>query len=106
MNKAHMMWIALISAVIATGSFAASLKIDLPKETATLKPGPGVDVANAQCLTCHSAEYVTTQPRDKSLAFWKAEVEKMKKVYGAAVPDDQIDLIADYLARSYGTGNP
>jgi sulfite dehydrogenase (cytochrome) subunit B len=99
-------WTALVSAVVATGSFAASLTIEIPKETATLMPGPGADVANGQCLICHSAEYISTQPRDKPLAFWKAEVEKMKKVYGAPIPEDQIDLIADYLARSYGAGNP
>jgi hypothetical protein len=106
MNQANTLWIALVGAVVATGSFAASLKIDLPNERATLKPGPGADVANGQCLICHSAEYITTQPRDKPLAFWKAEVEKMKKVYGAPIPDDQIEAIADYLARSYGAGAP
>jgi sulfite dehydrogenase (cytochrome) subunit B len=106
MRQAPTMWIALVSAAVATGSFAAGLTIEIPKETATLRPGPGAEVANGQCLICHSAEYITTQPRDKPLAFWKAEVEKMKKVYGAPIPDDQIDLIADYLARSYGAVNP
>jgi sulfite dehydrogenase (cytochrome) subunit B len=105
MSKAPMMCIVLTIAV-ATDGFAASLKIDLPTETATLVPGPGLDVANGQCLSCHSAEYITTQPRDKPLAFWKAEVEKMKKVYGAPIPDDQINIVAEYLARSYGTGSP
>jgi sulfite dehydrogenase (cytochrome) subunit B len=95
-----------IGAVAAAGSFADALKIDLPKETATLKPGPGAEMANGQCLVCHSAEYITTQPRDKPLAFWKAEVEKMKKVYGAPIPDDQIDAIAEYLVRNYGSQAP
>jgi sulfite dehydrogenase (cytochrome) subunit B len=106
MNRAHAMWIALMGAVVVSGSFAASLKIDLPNEAATLKAGPGADVANGQCLICHSAEYITTQPRDKPLAFWKAEIEKMRKVYGAPIPDDQVDVVADYLTRSYGIGNP
>ncbi len=83
---------------------AAGLKIELPPETATLRPGAGADLANKQCLVCHSVDYITTQPRDKPLAFWKAEVEKMKKVYGAPIPDDQIDEIARYLAENYGTG--
>jgi hypothetical protein len=107
MTRSHAALLAISLAVgVAAGSSAAAagLSIDLPKETATLKPGPGVDAANSQCLTCHSADYITTQPRDKPLAFWKAEVEKMKKVYGAPIPDDQIDALSDYLARSYGTG--
>jgi hypothetical protein len=45
-----------------------------------------------------------TQPPGKPYAFWKAEVEKMKKVYGASIPDDQIEPIAQYLTRAYGDG--
>ncbi len=107
MKRTHKTRIALlVGALVAFGVVAPAvgLKIELPKETSTLKPGAGLDAANAQCLTCHSADYIATQPRDKPLAFWKAEVEKMKKVYGAPIPDDQIDLLADYLTRSYGTG--
>ena len=103
MQRARRIWILAIGLAAAAGSFANALKIDLPAETATLKPGPGADIANSHCLICHSAQYITTQPRDKPLAFWKAEVEKMKKVYGAPIPDEQIDALAEYLARSYGT---
>jgi mono/diheme cytochrome c family protein len=104
MRQAHTPWIMLGGTLIAASALAASLKIDLPNETATLKPGSGSELANGQCLTCHSAEYIITQPRDKPLAFWKAEVDKMKKVYGAPIPEDQVSAIADYLARTYGTG--
>jgi mono/diheme cytochrome c family protein len=87
-------------AIVALPAFA--LQIDLPAETAKLKPGAGSDLASKQCLTCHSADYVSIQPPGKPLAFWKAEVEKMKKVYGAPIPDDQIEPIAQYLTREYG----
>lgn len=106
MRRAIGAWILATGVTIAGGTLADTLRIELPKETATLKPGPGADMANGQCLICHSAEYVATQPRDKPLAFWKAEVEKMKKVYGAPVPDDQIDSIAEYLTRNYGSAAP
>lgn len=79
-----------------------ALTIELPKDTARLKAAPGSDLATAQCATCHSFDYVSTQPPGKPLAFWKAEVEKMKKVYGAPIPDDQIDPIARYLTQAYG----
>jgi sulfite dehydrogenase (cytochrome) subunit B len=81
---------------------ARALQIELPAETAKLRPGAGSDLATKQCLTCHSADYVSIQPPGKPLAFWKAEVEKMKKVYGAPIPDDQIEPIAQYLTREYG----
>src|SRR5207249_11636792 len=43
----------------------------LPPETAGFKNGPGVELAIAQCLLCHSADYVSTQPRLSRTA-WKA----------------------------------
>ena len=106
MDRTRAIGLMMAGTLTSAAVFAGTLKIELPAESATLRPGPGVDLANGQCLTCHSAEYVTTQPRDKPLAFWKAEVEKMRKVYGAPVPEDQIQAIAEYLTRSYGSGNP
>jgi hypothetical protein len=101
---------AVLALLLAAGAamvtaLAAGLKIGLPTETATLKPGPGAELADSQCLICHSADYITTQPRDKPLAFWKAEVEKMKKVYGAPIADEQIDPLSEHLARNYGSGS-
>jgi sulfite dehydrogenase (cytochrome) subunit B len=90
----------IVGLAVALPAFA--LKIELPPETAQLKAGAGSELANRQCLTCHSADYVTIQPPDKPLAFWQGEVEKMKKVYGAPIPDEEIEPIARYLAREYG----
>jgi sulfite dehydrogenase (cytochrome) subunit B len=83
---------------------AAALKVELPADAARLKTAAGSELATAQCSACHSFDYISTQPPGKPLAFWKAEVEKMKKVYGAPIPDDQIDPIAQYLTRAYGDG--
>lgn len=96
--------IARILSAIALGIAlcASAAKIELPSETATLKPGSGSDLARQQCLSCHSTDYIAMQPPGKPLAFWKAEVEKMKKVYGAPIPDDQVEPIAQYLTRAYG----
>ena len=92
----------VLSAVgVTMAAWAGGVKIELPAETAALKQGPGSELAG-QCLVCHSADYITTQPKDKPLAFWKAEVEKMKKVYGAPIADEQVDPLAQYLARNYG----
>ncbi|HEV8502378.1 MAG TPA: cytochrome c [Casimicrobiaceae bacterium] len=95
---------ALVAVAVAAccGSVLAT-KIELPPEASRLKDAPGVERANAQCMTCHSADYVITQPRGKPLAFWKAEVEKMKNVYGAPIPAEDIAPLADYLTRAYGS---
>ena len=93
---------AVAACVLAAAFPAASVKIELPPESTSLKPAAGSELAIRQCAACHSADYVAIQPPGKPLAFWRAEVEKMKKVYGAPVPDDQIEPIAQYLTRAYG----
>ncbi len=81
---------------------AGEVKIELPPETASFKSAPGLELANAQCLTCHSVDYVLTQPPEPR-AFWLVEVKKMGKLYGAQIPDNEVGPLADYLARNYGT---
>ena len=94
---------ALLAAAALTLPVAAlALKIDLPEETAAFKPGPHLELVNARCRICHSADYVATQPPNLPRATWNAEVVKMKKVYGAPIADEDIEPIVDYLAKTYG----
>jgi hypothetical protein len=81
-----------------------ALEIKLPAETTRLieSPLPGYSLATTHCFTCHSMDYVRIQP-PSSRAYWKAAVAKMQKTFGAPIPDDAIDPIAEYLARTYGT---
>src|SRR6266446_1051492 len=52
------MKLALAFIAAASLAQAGELKITLPHETGTLKPGAGIELAQANCLTCHSAEYI------------------------------------------------
>lgn len=72
-----------------------------PPETSRLIEGPGANLAQRYCLTCHSADYVSTQPPHMPPAFWQGEVAKMRNNYGAAIPDDAARAIADYLVATY-----
>lgn len=79
-----------------------AVSISLPGDAGfSFKPGPGVEAAQRYCLTCHSSAYVSTQPL-MTQAQWTAEVTKMRAVYGAPIPDDQIAPIAGYLTAAYG----
>lgn len=94
-------------ALAASAMLAVSLRateIKLPLETAALKssPLPGFALAQAMCSTCHSAEYVFTQPVS-SRAYWQATIVKMQKVFGAPIPDTVIDPIVDYVTKTYGS---
>jgi sulfite dehydrogenase (cytochrome) subunit B len=74
-----------------------------PIERAALKEAPGVEVANVNCRTCHSADYITTQPRGAGFGreFWQAEVTKMIRVYGAPITESDAKIIVDYLSAAY-----
>jgi hypothetical protein len=82
---------------------AASVAYNLPPETAAFKPGLNVETVMNNCTGCHSADYVSIQPRGAKFGrdFWQAEVTKMIKVYGAPVPDADIPKIVDYLTSTY-----
>jgi len=81
---------------------AAPVDYKLPEETAALKPGPNLEVAQNNCTACHSADYIKTQPIMKSKKdFWQAEVTKMIKVYGAPIDDADVPKIVEYLSTAY-----
>jgi mono/diheme cytochrome c family protein len=97
-----------IQTIIACGTvsliaFAADDKRDwkLPPETAKLERGDGVEIATAQCIACHSLDYISTQPR-MNRAGWTATVTKMKEKYGAPIASEQMEKLVNYLVKTYG----
>jgi sulfite dehydrogenase (cytochrome) subunit B len=85
----------------ANMAIAEPVTYDLPEEAAVLKPGPGLETAQSNCVACHSADYIAMQPPKKGKAFWDAEVTKMIKTYGAPITEADARIIADYLAQTY-----
>ncbi|HEX8114037.1 MAG TPA: hypothetical protein VF516_40170 [Kofleriaceae bacterium] len=92
-----------LAAGMATRAPARPVTYTLPSESSTLKKTgePGYQRAELQCVTCHSRDYITTQPRGKGKEFWTAEVTKMVNVYAAPIPEPDRAVIADYLAATY-----
>jgi len=93
-------------AAMGVGAFtflasAAPVTIQLPAEVGVFRQDIGAEIANAQCLVCHSVEYVTTQP-PLPQAFWKGSIQKMQQKYGATIPDAQVEPLTEYLTRNYG----
>jgi sulfite dehydrogenase (cytochrome) subunit B len=82
---------------------AKPVSYKLPNETAAFRPGPNLEVVQNNCTACHSADYVRTQPRGPKFKqdFWRAEVTKMIKVYGAPIDEADVGKIVDYLAQTY-----
>ena len=64
--------------VMAVGGLQAKpVTLKLPEETAQFKPGPNLDVVQANCTACHSADYIQTQPRGPKFGkdFWTRVVD-------------------------------
>ncbi|AJG24306.1 c-type cytochrome [Cupriavidus basilensis] len=85
-------------------SAAQALEITLPPETARYTPSdlPGFRLVQQNCMTCHSAQYVLTQPPSSPRGYWEATVKKMKKPFGAPFADEDIPAMVDYLTKTYG----
>jgi len=69
---------------------------------APLVPGPGKDVVEGGCATCHSLSYIPMNSRFMTAAVWKAEVTKMREAFGAPIDDDAANTIIGYLVANYG----
>ena len=85
---------------IAPVHFAA-INVNFPTSSVAFPAGKGSDIANANCLICHSAGMALRQPpltEDE----WRAEIHKMKSAFGAPIPDDQINEVAQYLGTING----
>lgn len=81
-----------------------ALDIELPEETAAYQPSelPGYALVQKNCLLCHAAQYVQSQPRTSPRSYWEATVHKMKKPFGAPVAEADMPGIVDYLVKTYG----
>lgn len=84
---------------------AGEVTIVLPPETATFKPALGIELAQAHCLICHSADYPNVQAALPK-KFWEGTVKKMREKYGAPVPEEAVAPLVEYLARAYAAPEP
>lgn len=66
-----------------------------------LKPGPGSELASAACNACHTSNYILMNSTFMAPATWKAEVTKMRVVFGAPIDDAVAQSITDYLIANY-----
>jgi hypothetical protein len=65
-----------------------------------LAAGEGKDDVENNCDLCHSPRYITMQPPLSAQA-WSDEVNKMRRTYGASIPDDTAQKIIEYLGTHY-----
>jgi len=108
MNIKTLLAAASAALALAVSGQALSKSIQLPPDGVQLKASslPGYAKAQANCVACHSAEYMAYQPPTAPRPYWDAMVKRMKSVFKAPIDDADISVIVDYLAKTYGNEQP
>ena len=89
-------WIAVMPLVLAATIVVAA------EQSVELKPGAGRDKVEANCVACHSLDYIVANSPFMNRQVWDAEVTKMIKAFGAPISDADAKVIVDYLVTNYG----
>ncbi len=71
-------------------------------ESVRLKNGPGKDLVEANCVACHSLDYIQMNSPFLDKKGWEASVNKMIKVFGAPIKEEDVQKIVEYLSKYYG----
>ncbi len=78
-----------------------SVSVELPTSEVEFPSPPNAQAITANCLACHSAGMVLTQPA-LTKAMWTGIVEKMIHAYKAPVSEADVAAIVDYLQETKG----
>lgn len=92
--------IGVLSIVSALGAAARVAGAD--ESTLTLIDAPGRDVVRANCITCHSIDYLLMNAGIADRQGLEASITKMRKVMHAPISDADAAVILDYLTQHYG----
>ena len=89
-------WIAVVPLAVAATIVAAA------EQRVELKAGAGREKVEANCIACHSLDYIVANSPFMTRQVWDAEVTKMIKAFGAPISDSDAKEIVDYLTANYG----
>jgi sulfite dehydrogenase (cytochrome) subunit B len=67
-----------------------------------LKEGAGRDKVLTHCSACHSVDYIQMNSPFPDRKLWETSVNKMIKVFGAPIAQEEIPALVDYLTEHYG----
>jgi len=88
-------WIVAAALGAAGVAFAAQEKV-------MLREGPGMDKVRANCVACHSLDYIPLNSPFLDEKGWDAVVTKMQKAFGAPIKEEDRKALTEYLSRYYG----
>jgi mono/diheme cytochrome c family protein len=86
-------WILLLGCLPAVAADESGVR---------LKDAPGRELVEANCIMCHSLDYIQMNSPFMDRKGWDASVSKMIKAMGAPIREADAKAIVDYLATHYG----
>jgi hypothetical protein len=106
--RSKILLVAAFLTACTAPAMSAQKSITLPQDGVQLTPStlPGYGKAQANCVACHSAEYMLYQPPTAARPYWEAMVKRMKAVFNAPIDDADMPAIVDYLVKTYGNEQP
>ena len=87
-------WIAALG--LAFTAFAAA-----DESQVQLRDGVGRNLIEANCIMCHSLDYIPMNSPFLDRKGWEASVNKMIKVMSAPIKEEDAKVIVDYLSSQY-----
>lgn len=94
----------LAVALLALAPLIGATAARADESTVKIKDGAGAQLVAANCVPCHSLDYVGMNSPFLDKKGWEATVNKMIKVMGAKISEDDSAKIVDYLTQNYGKG--
>lgn len=80
----------------------AALSARANEDSIELANGDGRDTVAANCVMCHSLDYIPMNSPFLDRKGWERTVNKMIKVMGAPIREDDVPVIVNYLTTHYG----
>lgn len=89
-----------VTGLLAIATLALTARAD--ESSLVLTDASGREAVYANCLACHSLDYVLLNAGIPDRKGWEANINKMRKIMGAPISDSDAVAILDYLANNYG----
>jgi competence protein ComEA len=105
----HTAWTAASALLVGSIAMTPAARIDAAallhpahatSEQGSLPDGPGKDVVERTCTSCHGVDYMTTGER--TIPDWRDTLDVMKS-YGATASDEDWKTVTDYVVASLAT---
>ena len=79
-----------------------SLHPAMAEPPAWMPPGAGQEETANVCGVCHGLSYIRMNSRFLKPDAWQAEVDKMRKAFGAPIDDATAAVITSYVTANFG----